>query len=162
MLCFLLAVLLAFCGCAFTLWQAATLAEAETNTGSFVTDVLRGVKSTGEDVPKMTAFRSENTTLQSLAVQRYLFGDGSKEAFEAYQKNRENVYSDRTTRLRKTILENCKGESGRGSPAAIFTYLPQSIIHLRKLGAHDTHFVIGGLLRADSSGLRFETVLDKR
>ena len=157
-LCFLLAVLLAFCGCAFTLWQAATLAEAETNTGSFVTDVLRGVKSTGEDVPKMTAFRSENTTLQSLAVQRYLFGDGSKEAYEAYQKNRENVYSGRTTRLRKTILENCKGESGRGSPAAIFTYLPQSIIHLRKLGAHDSHFVIGGLLRADSSGLRFETV----
>ena len=156
-LCFLLAVLLAFCGCAFTLWQAATLEEVETNTGSFASDVLRGVKSTGEDIPKMAAFRNENTTLQSLAVQRYLFGDGSKEAFETYQKNRKSVYSGRNKQLRETILTNCKGESGRGSPAAIFTYLPQSIINLRKLGAHDSHFVIGGVLRADSSGLWFET-----
>ena len=139
---FLLAVLLAVFAVEFTLSKAVRLKDSVDGAGSYVEDVLRGVDR--NEITRLWAFANENRTVQTYALQRFLYGDGSKKAFETYQKKQSEVSFDRVKPVRETILSNCKGESGHGSPAAIFAYLRESMVSLRKLDDHEKHVLPDG------------------
>ncbi len=139
---FILAVLLAAFAVVFTLSKAVGLKDSVDGAGIYAEDVLRGVDS-GE-ITRLWAFANENRTVQTYALQRFLYGDGSKKAYETYQKNQREVSSDLMKSVRETILQNCKGESGHGSPAAIFAYLRESLVTLRKLDDHEKHVLPDG------------------
>lgn len=139
---FLLAVLLAVFAVVFTLSKAVTLKDSVDGAGIYAEDVLRGVDS--GDITRLWAFANENRTVQTYALQRFLYGDGSKKAYETYQKKQQEVSFDRVKPVRETILQNCKGESGHGSPAAIFAYLRESLVTLRKLDDHEKHVLPDG------------------
>ena len=83
---FLLAVVLTAFASVYTLKQAVNLEKDIDNAGAYVKDVLQGVPK--NQVTKLTAFATENQSLQNLAMQRYLLGDGSDQAYETYQKNK--------------------------------------------------------------------------
>ena len=153
---FLLAALLAAFACVYSLQQAVKLEQDIDGAGAYVTDFLRGIDR--DDVTKMYSFANENRTVQETALQRYLFGDGSKEAYKTYKENYKAAHeSDSLSRQRETILKNSAGESGNGSPAAIFFYLPQNLITLRKIAEHDDHFITNGTLFSDGSSLWLES-----
>ena len=139
---FILAVLLAVFAVVFTLSKAVGLKDSVDGAGIYAEDVLRGVDS--GDITRLWAFANENRTVQTYALQRFLYGDGSKKAYETYQKKQQEVSFDRVKPVRETILQNCKGESGHGSPAAIFAYLRESLVTLRKLDDHEKHVLPDG------------------
>ena len=139
---FILAVLLAVFAVVFTLSKAVELENSVDGAGIYAEDVLRGVKP--DELTRTLAFADENRKVQTYALQRFLYGDGSKKAYDTYQKNQREVSSDRAKPMREAILENCKGESGHGSPAAIFAYLRESLVTLRKLNGHEKHVLPDG------------------
>ena len=152
---FLLAVLLAAFASMYTLKQAVNLERDIDGAGVYVHDFLRGVNHS--EVTKMQSFANENQNLQRCALEYALFGDGSKDAYKAYMQQYKAARSDDlSASQRKTILKNCAGESGNGSPAAIFSYMMENLVKMRKLSDHEQHYV-QNMLIVDGAGL-FEGV----
>lgn len=140
---FLLAVLLAAFASVYTLKQAVNLEKDIDNAGAYVRDVLQGVPN--NQVTKLTAFATKNQSLQNLAMQRYLLGDGSEQAYETYQKNKAAAQDAYRDSFVQTAVQNLLGKSGHGSPAAIGWYLSNGYITLEKLADHDRHYVSGSV-----------------
>ena len=146
---FLLAVVLTAYAAVNTVGTLWNLHETTEGISIYLEDVLRGVG--GDDLTKTTAFANETRTVESLAVQRYLFGDGSEEAYAAYQENKDHLMETYVENYRKTIMENCLGVSGHGSPVALQRYLNDGIITLEKIADHKKHFVQGEIYVADGT-----------
>ena len=88
-LAFLLAVVLTAYAAVNTVGTLWDLHETTEGISIYLEDVLRGVGE--DDLTKTTAFANETRTVESLALQRYLFGDGSETAYANYQQNKENL-----------------------------------------------------------------------
>ena len=146
---FLLAVVLTAYAAVNTVGTLWNLHETTEGISIYLEDVLRGVG--GDDLTKTTAFANETRTVESLAVQRYLFGDGSEEAYAAYQENKDHLMETYVENYRKTIMENCLGVSGHGSPVALQMFLGEGTITLEKIADHPKHFVQGNVFVSSDS-----------
>ena len=148
-LAFLLAVVLTAYAAVNTVGTLWNLHETTEGISIYLEDVLRGFG--GDDLTKTTAFANETRTVESLAVQRYLFGDGSETAYATYLENRENAQATYVANYSRTVLQNCLGNSGHGSPVALQKYLRDGMITLEKLADHKKHFVQGEIYVADGT-----------
>lgn len=129
-----------------TLWN---LYETTEGISIYLEDVLRGVGE--DDLTKTTAFANETRTVESLALQRYLYGDGSETAYAAYLENAENAQATYVENYSRTVLQNCLGNSGHGSPVALQKYLRDGLITLEKIADHKKHFVQGHIYLSDGA-----------
>ena len=148
-LAFLLAVVLTAYAAVNTVGTLWNLHETTEGISIYLEDVLRGVG--GDDLTKTTAFANETRTVESLALQRYLYGDGSETAYATYLENRENAQATYVANYSRTVLQNCLGNSGHGSPVALQKYLRDGMITLEKLADHKKHFVQGEIYVADGT-----------
>ena len=114
---FLLAVVLTAYAAVNTVGTLWNLHETTEGISIYLEDVLRGVGK--DDLTKTTAFANETRTVEGLALQRYLFGDGSETAYANYQQNKENLLETYIDNYRKSILRSSLGVSGHGSPLAL-------------------------------------------
>ena len=146
---FLLAVVLTAYAAANTMGTLWDLHETTEGISIYLEDVLRGVGK--GDLTKTTAFANETRTVEDLALQRYLFGDGSEEAYAAYQENKDHLMETYVENYRKTIMENCLGVSGHGSPVALQMFLGEGTITLEKIADHPKHFVQGNVFVSSDS-----------
>lgn len=162
---FLLAVVLTAYAAVNTVGTLWDLHETTEGISIYLEDVLRGVGK--DDLTKSTAFANETRTVESLALQRYLFGDGSETAYAAYLENAENAQATFVENYSRTVLQNCLGNSGHGSPVALQRYLNDGVITLEKIADHKKHFVQGHIYissdgayyyeDADGNGEEFDT-----
>ena len=144
---FLLAVVLTAYAAVNTVGTLWDLHETTEGISIYLEDVLRGVGK--DDLTKTTAFANETRTVEDLALQRYLYGDGSETAYAAYLENGENAQATYVENYSRTVLQNCLGVSGHGSPVALQRYLNDGIITLEKITDHSKHFVQGHIYVSD-------------
>ena len=144
---FLLAVVLTAYAAVNTVGTLWNLHETTEGISVYLEDVLRGVGE--DDLTKTTAFANETRTVESLALQRYLFGDGSETAYANYLENGENAQATFVENYSRTVLQNCLGNSGNGSPVALQKYLRDGLITLEKIADHKKHFVQGDIYVSD-------------
>ncbi len=69
--------------------------------------------------------------------------DGSEQAYEAYKAAQQAEQEGRHDQYVQAVLQDCLGQSGHGSPAALGWYLFNGYVSLRKLANHQKHFVDG-------------------
>ena len=69
--------------------------------------------------------------------------DGSEQAYEAYKAAQQAEQKTLHDRYVQAVLQDCLGQSGHGSPAALGWYLFNGYVSLRKLANHQKHFVDG-------------------
>ena len=138
---FLLAVALF---AAMAVKTVAFLYKAEENNWGLQSYVEMMLRSKTSDFTQMSIYqRLYRNYVDDVLRGALTLGDGSKQAYETYQKNNaaeQKAFRDRHV---QTVLQNCLGKSGRGSPAAIGWYLFNGYVTLRKLANHQKHFVNG-------------------
>ena len=69
--------------------------------------------------------------------------DGSEQAYEAYKAAQQAEQKTLHDQYVQAVLQDCLGQSGHGSPAALGWYLFNGYVSLRKLANHQKHFVDG-------------------
>lgn len=111
----------------------------------------KGAKSKNDEASGLRAFtgsrafaRIYRNYVDDVVRGALTLSDGSEQAYEAYKAAQQAAEQEaRQDKYVQSVLQNCLGQSGHGSPAALGWYLYAGLIRLDKLADHDKHYVDG-------------------
>ncbi|MBQ6093067.1 MAG: HAMP domain-containing histidine kinase [Clostridia bacterium] len=110
----------------------------------------KGAKSKNDEASGLRAFtgsrafaRIYRNYVDDVVRGALTLSDGSEQAYEAYKAAQQAEQEGRHDQYVQAVLQDCLGQSGHGSPAALGWYLFNGYVSLRKLANHQKHFVDG-------------------